>query len=114
MYKLNSLQYPDLIDYANTHDCGSVYPLSVAEGIQKGDIFADSVEGYEKVLFWTHSGFAYLSGKMDEYFLEDIYELMLNRTKLNTKRFLLNICFSIQEPKDIWNSLCLKTMNCGK
>lgn len=89
LYKLNSLQYSDLSDIANTHDCGSVYPLSVAEGIQEGEIFANSVKGYDKVLFWTHSGFAYLSGNVDEYFLEDIYELMVNRTKANTRRFLL-------------------------
>lgn len=122
LYKLNSLKYPDLIDYANTYDCGSVYPLSVVEGIQKGDIFTNSVRDYEKVLFWTHSGFAYLSGKMDEHFLEDIYEFMSDRTKLHTKRFLLmtrdkyiqeyfeqkatllrkkDIYFSIQERKDI-------------
>lgn len=89
LYKLNSLQYSELTDIANTHDCGSVYPLSVAEGIQEGEIFANSVKGYDKVLFWTHSGFAYLSGNVDEYFLEDIYELMVNRTKANTRRFLL-------------------------
>ena len=89
LYKLNSLQYPDLVDTADTHDCGSVYPLSVAEGIQEGDIFTNSTKDYEKVLFWVHSGFAYLSGNIDEYFLEDIYEVMLDRTKSNTKRFLL-------------------------
>lgn len=89
LYKLNSSQYPDLIDMAKAHDCGSVYPLSVAEGIQEGDIFTSSVEDYEKVLFWAHSGFAYLSGNMDEYFLEDLYELMMDTTKSNTKRFLL-------------------------
>lgn len=89
LYKLNSSQYPDLLDLAKTHDCGSVYPLSVAEGIQKGDIFTSSVEDYEKVLFWAHSGFAYLSGNMDECFLEELYELMLDTTKSNTKRLLL-------------------------
>lgn len=89
LYKLNSLQYADLIDTADTHDCGSVYPLSVAEGIQEGDIFTNSVKDCKKILFWTHSGFAYLSGNVDEYFLEDIYEVMLDRTKSNTKRFLL-------------------------
>lgn len=89
LYKLNSLQYPNLIDNANAHDCGSVYPLSVAEGIQEGDIFTSSVQDNEKVLFWAHSGFAYLSGNIDEHFLEDIYELMLDKTKSNTKRFLL-------------------------
>lgn len=89
LYKLNSSHYPNLIDMAKAHDCGSVYPLSVAEGIQEGDIFTSSVEDYEKVLFWAHSGFAYLSGNMDEYFLEDLYELMLDTMKSNTKRFLL-------------------------
>lgn len=89
LHKLSPLQYPNLIDDANAHDCGSVYPLSIAEGIQGGDIFTNSVQDYEKILFWAHSGFAYLSGNIDEYFLEDIYEFMLDRTKSNTKRFLL-------------------------
>ena len=89
LYKLNSLQYSDLIATADAHDCGSVYPLSVAEGIQEGEIFTNSVNSYEKVLFWAHSGFAYLSGNVDECFMEDIYELMLDRNKSNTKRFLI-------------------------
>ncbi len=89
LHKLNARQYSNLIDNASTHDCGSVYPLSIAEGIQEGDIFANSVQDYEKVLFWAHSGFAYLSGDIDERFLEDIYELMLDKSKSNTKRFLL-------------------------
>ncbi|MDE7428437.1 MAG: hypothetical protein K2N00_04070, partial [Lachnospiraceae bacterium] len=74
LYMLNSMQYSNLIDYAKNHDCGSVYPLSVVEGIQEGDIFTDSVQEYDKVLFWAHSGFAYLSGNIDEHFLEDTYE----------------------------------------
>lgn len=89
LHKLNSPQYSNLIDYAKNHDCGSVYPLSIAEGIQEGDIFTNSVQDCEKVLFWAHSGFAYLSGNIDEHFLEDIYEFMLDRTKSNTKRVLL-------------------------
>lgn len=88
LYKLDSLQYSNLIDYASAHDCGAVYPLSVACGIQEGDIFTDSVKDWGKVLFWTHCGFAYLSGNMDEHFLEDIYKLMLDSSKSNTKRFL--------------------------
>lgn len=87
LHKLNLLEYSHLIDMANTHDCGSVYPLSVAEGIQEGDIFTDSVKDYKKVLFWAHSGFAYLAGNVDEPFAEDIYEFM--GTKSNTRRFLL-------------------------
>ena len=89
LYKINSLQYPDFIEKAHSHDCGCVYPLSVAEGIQEGDIFTNSLKDYEKVLFWVHSGFAYLSGNIDTYFLKDIYEFMLDRNQSNTKRFLL-------------------------
>ena len=51
LYKLNSLQYSNLIDHANAHDCGSVYPLSVVEGIQEGDIYADSIKDCGKVLY---------------------------------------------------------------
>lgn len=50
LHKLNSLEYSNLIDIANTHDCGSVYPLSVAEGIQEGDIFTNSVKDYEVII----------------------------------------------------------------
>ena len=89
LHKIDSVQYSTLIDIARTHDCGSVYPLSIAAGIQDGDIFTDSIKNHEKVLFWSQSGFAYLWGNVDECFLEEIYEMMLDRTKSNTKRFLL-------------------------
>ena len=89
LHKLDSIQYSDLISIAGTHKCGSVYPLSVAEGIQEGDVFSDSVDTLEKVLFWTQSGFAYLFGEVDEPFLEDIYDIMLDRNKTNEKRFIL-------------------------
>lgn len=87
LHKLSLLQYPDFIDIADVHDCGSVYPLSVACGIQKGDIFTDTVRRYKKVLFWAHCGFAYISGAVDESFMEDIYQIMQDKT--NEKRFLL-------------------------
>ncbi len=90
LYKLNSMQYSNLISVANAHDSGCVYPLSVAEGIQEGDIFTSLIGNYNQVLFWTQSGFAYLSGNMDECFLEDIYKLVLDRNKTNAKRFLFN------------------------
>lgn len=70
LHKLNSLQYAKLIDLADAHDCGSVYPLSVAGDIQEGDIFANSAKDCGAVLFWTHCGFAYLSGEVDEDFLK--------------------------------------------
>ena len=87
--KLNKVQYSKLIDIASTHDCGCVYPLSIAEGIQEGEIFAGSEEDYNKILFCVESGFAYLSGNIDEGFLNDIYDFMIDRSKTGDKRFLL-------------------------
>lgn len=89
LHKLDLLQYSDFIDLAEVHDCGAVYPLSVAEGIQEGDIFINAARGYEQVLFWAHSGFAYLSGEADVCFLDEVYGLMTDCIKSNTRRFLL-------------------------
>lgn len=89
MHKVSSLKYKDFISIADTQKCGKVYPLSIAEGFQEGEIFTSSMKDYGIVLFWSHSGFAYLSGKADRYFLEEIYELMLDRNKLNSRRFQL-------------------------
>lgn len=89
LYKINLLRYSDFIAIADTHNCGKVYPPSIAEGIKKGNIFISSMENYNNVLFWAYCGFAYLLGKADECFLEDIYEFMLDRTKLDSRRFLL-------------------------
>lgn len=89
LHKRNPLQYPDFIDLAKTHDCGSVYPLSVAEGIQGGDIFTKAAIGGEAFLVWTHCGFAYLLGKADKGFLEELYGMMPDGAKPNAKRLLL-------------------------
>lgn len=89
MHKINPLMYPDFISIADIHKCGKVYPLSIAEGIQDGEIFTNSMKDYGNVLFWSQSGFAYISGKVDRCFLEEIYELMLDRNKSNSRRFLL-------------------------
>jgi len=87
--KLSKAQYSELISIAGVHNCGCVYPLSVAEGTQTGDIYTDSDGCSEKFLFWTQSGFSYLSGVVDNDFLNDIYRLMTDRRKPDGKRFLL-------------------------
>lgn len=89
LYKINPLRYRDFIAAACAHSCGKVYPLSVAEGVQEGDIFTVSMNNHDNVLFWTYCGFAYLSGKADDCFLEDVYELMSDRTESDYRRFLL-------------------------
>lgn len=89
LYKINPWMYADFISIADNHNCGKVYPLSIAEGLQEGEIFTNSIEDYNNVLFWAYSGFVYLSGTVNQCFLEDVYELMIDRTKSNSKRFLL-------------------------
>lgn len=89
LYKINTLMYPDFISAANVHECGSVYPLSVAEGIQEGDIYTNSREDYNSVLFWAHCGFAYVSGNCGKQFLREIESLMQDQSGAASKRFLL-------------------------
>jgi len=81
--------YSDFISVANAHECGSVYPLSVAEGIQEGDIYTNSREDRSSVLFWAHCGFAYISGNCGKHFLREIESLILNQSESASKRFLL-------------------------
>lgn len=87
MQKIEYKKYSDFIHYAVENDCGRVYPLSVSQGFQRGDIFSEHVDGDGAVLFWHYCGFAYISGKISEAFLEDVYKLMLNINK--TRRFIL-------------------------
>jgi hypothetical protein len=62
------------IEYAYRCSSNRVYPLSIAEGIQNGDMIADNEENMRCVLFWHYCGFAYLSGNVTEEFLGKIYE----------------------------------------
>lgn len=89
MQKTEYKRYSDFINYAADNDCGKVYPLSVSQGFQHGDIFTYSANNCEAVLFWHYCGFAYLAGKPDEAFLEDVYKLMLNSNNTNSRRFIL-------------------------
>ena len=61
----------------------SVYPCSIAEGWQSGDIFTAG----DAVLFWHYCGFAYLSGNPDVSFLDEITARFF-RAEL-PRRFLL-------------------------
>ena len=64
----------DYIEYAKRTSSNRVYPLSIAEGYQKGDIIADKEDDVSCVMFWHYCGFAYLSGKVSESFLNRICE----------------------------------------
>lgn len=92
MYKISPLMYRDYILIAEMNQCGRVYPLSIAEEIQDGEIFTGITGDYNNVLFWSQSGFAYLSPKADRYFLEEIYDFMQDGKPFHSRRFLLLTC----------------------
>ncbi len=41
LYKIDPLMYPDFVSIANAYKCGRVYPLSIAEGVQEGEIYTN-------------------------------------------------------------------------
>ena len=60
-------------EFARKCSSNAVYPLSIAEGFQNGEIIPDDEENTRAVLFWHYAGFAYLSGDISREFLEKIY-----------------------------------------
>ena len=53
-----------------------VYPLSITEGIQSGEIFVDNAEEPTAVLLWHYCGFANIAGNYDERFIEETRNMM--------------------------------------
>ena len=91
MKKADKEQYSKFVDLARENTCNTVYPMSIAEGIQLGEIYTDCVENPTFALFWHISGFAYLTGRPDEENLDAIYGLMQNRDGSNPRRFVLEL-----------------------
>ena len=78
------LSYADL---ARRCTANRVYPLSIAQGFQTGDIFADDDNDVKAALFWHYAGFAYLSGEVSDAFLDRIYRQFF--LKETDRRFVL-------------------------
>lgn len=91
MLKVNKEHYEKFIVLAKANTCNTVYPMSVAEGVQQGDIYTDCLENPTFALFWHVSGFAYLTGKPVRENLNDIYDLMRNKDGNNPRRFVLEL-----------------------
>ena len=72
MLKVSEKDYKNFVAPAERVTCGRVYPLSVACGIQPGDIFADGGAAF----FWHHCGFGHIAGSPPEGMLRDIRDLM--------------------------------------
>lgn len=74
----------EYIEAAKKCTANQVYPLSIAAGIQTGEIFTDDKGS---VLFWHYCGFAYISGSVGPDFLEQVYQEFLVAD--TDRRFLL-------------------------
>ena len=84
MKKIDQTDYAEYIEAAKRCTANRVYPLSIATGVQTGDIYADD---RGNVLFRHYCGFAYLSGVVDPDFLEQVYREFLAAD--TERRFLL-------------------------
>ena len=81
MKKVSENDFREYIPWARMNTSNRVYPLSIAEEFQSGDIFVNDGPAVDAVLFWHYCGFCYLSGKATEGFLEDIYAEMMSEKK---------------------------------
>lgn len=82
MRKVDETEYHRFSNKTSIDTPGVVYPLSVVEGIQNGDIFEDRGD----FLIWHTGGFAFVSDKCSTTTLDFIHELM---TDANNRRLIL-------------------------
>ena len=85
--KIPENEYEKYLIPARTNQSNQVYPLSIAEGKQSGDIFVDAEDSANSVLFWHYCGFAYLSGTVRTGLLDEVYEEFF--LKEQKRRFLI-------------------------
>ena len=84
MLRVDERRYDDYIEAARECTANRVYPLSIATGVQRGDLYTNGEGG---VLFWHACGFAYLSGTVTADLLGEVYqEFLMAETG---RRFLL-------------------------
>ena len=67
-----------------------VYPLSILEGIQKGEIFVDNDETPTAALIWHYCGFANILGVYDEEFIKETMKMMQNPPEGHSGRMALH------------------------
>lgn len=106
MKRVKEEQYSDFLELAGLNTCNTVYPMAIAEGVQRGDIYTDDAEKHHYALFWHESGFAYISGHPEPDDLDVIYALMKNESGNNPRRFVLEtidkaVAGYFQEKEDI-------------
>ncbi|MBR4510985.1 MAG: GNAT family N-acetyltransferase [Ruminococcus sp.] len=85
MNKADTSSYRRFLAYIENTPCGEVYPRSIAEMKQYGDIFTVD----DALLFWHYSGFAFIYGKCSDVFFEDLYRDFLSPGINLSRRFVL-------------------------
>lgn len=86
MIRVSENDFSKYISWAMNCSSNQVYPLSITEGIQSGDIYVDAPENPGMVLFWHYCGFAYISGVASRKNLEEIEKDICHKNK---RRMLL-------------------------
>ena len=87
MRRVSEKDYRKFIIWAKDNTANNVYPCSIAEGIQSGDIYVNDDADVETVFFWHYCGFGYISGRPSDGFLDEIYFGM--RSDHNRRRLVL-------------------------
>ncbi len=78
MYLLSPSEYSRAAAAAAHTTLDKVYPFSIAEGLQSGEIFADCAEHPRAYLFWHACGFGFPVGEISKEFLGEIVCVMKN------------------------------------
>ncbi len=66
-----------------------VYPFSILEGVQKGEIFVDNDEAPTSALIWHYCGFANIAGECNDGFIEEVMHMMQNPSEGHSGRMAL-------------------------
>ena len=86
MKKVSESEYLKYVPWAKANTANRVYPCSIAEGFQSGDIYVNEGADVETVLFWHYCGFAYFSGSVSERILRELVNSVCQQDK---RRMLL-------------------------
>ncbi len=87
MRKINEKDYKEYSSWARENTANQVYPCSITEGFQSGEVYVNDGPDVESVFFWHYCGFGYISGHASDDFLQDIYSEMISGR--NERRLVL-------------------------
>lgn len=89
MYPITRENYSRAVDFIKYVKVDKVYPLSITEGFQTGEIFTNDIVHPSCYLYWHYCGFAFLAGDYDEAFICQINEKMHHPSEGHSGRLAL-------------------------